>query len=243
MIEECYEPGFIQLFLFMYCFFPLMFVFPTWIVAKFIYEPMLNRIEIDNKMWKEYLAAEKEKIPYHLKYKLTADVSNCETKITDFISEETPEGMVIMRYNTDEEGFEYWADTAINYLNLETVALKYVNAFNCGGIYVDRKKLLKEKLEKIHKNIIESKEKEEEEKQQEEEEKMEEESVFVNLKSDIKKTKRKTKITKDDYICDKSNKYIKRGKLDDERGEPFIEKEELEQENFNWLSWKSGKQD
>ena len=163
MTEECYQPGFVRIFLLMYYFFPLMFIFPTWIVAKFIYEPMLNRRELDNKQWLEYLKEEEKKIPYHLKYKLTADISNSNTKLTDFISEETPEGMVIMRYNVDEEGFEYWADKTISYINLETVALKYVNAFNCGGIYIDRMKLLKEKLEKISKTIEENKEREEEE--------------------------------------------------------------------------------
>jgi len=247
MTEECYQPGFVSIFLLMYYFFPLMFIFPTWIVAKFIYEPMLNRRELDNKQWLEYLKEEKKKIPYHLKYKLTADISNSNTRPNDFISEETPEGMVIMRYNVDEEGFEYWADKTISYINLETVALKYVNAFNCGGIYIDRMKLLKEKLEKISKTIEENKEREEkekEEKEEKDEKEEEEESVFVTLKSDIKKKPdTKKKITKADNICDKSNKYIKRGKLNDEKGEPVVEKEELEQENFSWVSWKAEKQD
>ena len=43
-----------------------------------------------------------------------------------YISDNTPEGVVFMKYNNYSEGFEYWADKQVNYQFLETVCRKFV---------------------------------------------------------------------------------------------------------------------
>jgi hypothetical protein len=55
------------------------------------------------------------------------------------IIENTPNGNVVMSYSNIEEGFIYYADKNIPFDVLETVARKFCNSFDCGGLYVSRK--------------------------------------------------------------------------------------------------------
>jgi len=135
-----------------------------------------------------------------------------------YISDTTPEGVAFMRYNKYKEGFEYWADKGIQYEYLETMCRKYVKTCRCKNMYVDRKRLLKEKQERLA----------EEEKRKEENEQMEKEDfekiddvdddddVFAKLKTNVDKrydTDKKKK--KSANVVDKANKYIYMGKLNE----------------------------
>ena len=171
------------------------------------------------------------------------DLENMEHNV---LMENTPEGNIIMRYSNDEEGFEYWSDKNVTYKYLETVARKYVNAFDCPGIYINRGKLLKEKLNKLQEEIKKNIEDEENKKdgEDEEEEKEEEGNVFADLKKYNSSSKRtselKKRITKSDIVCDEANKYIKRGKFSDNKS--WMKPKEIEKEGsstWSWLDWKN----
>lgn len=226
---------------------PFILCFPCWVVAKFVYEPILAD---STKRTNEYLEEIKKPVPYEYKYPLV-DCKNdrTETNPNNVVIDVTPNGYVAMRYSKDEEGFIYWADKNVSYKYLETVSRKYVNSFNCQGIYINRAVLLKEKLTKLRDEILNNieKEKEEEDKQNEEKEEDEEDDVFANLKTYNTSSKRtnnlKKRITRDDIVCEKSNKYIKRGRFKDS-GEwmvPIEEKVAVKEQKggvLSWLSWK-----
>ena len=56
------------------------------------------------------------------------------------LEEETPEGKIIMSYNSDTESFWYYADsTIIPYSSLDTVARLYAVTYNCKNICVNYK--------------------------------------------------------------------------------------------------------
>ena len=258
-------------------------IIPAWLTAKFVHQPMIQNGIEDDKKWKEYLKEEEKSKEYHLKHPLICDNSNCDTNIYKFVTDKTPNGMVIMRYNKDEEGFEYWSDRTVDYKNLETVARKYVNVFECGGVYHDRKKILENKIKNLELMI----EKRKAEMNKETNDisgnyiinndsntnnvddgdvdngvvdngvvvnadvkksnmrAIKDEDVFVKVKSPNKVEKIKSKLTKADYVCDVSNKYIHKGKLDDDReylivkkiAEPSPKKDNLS----SWNIWKRSK--
>jgi len=62
-----------------------------------------------------------------------------ELKYTIMV-ETTPRGTLLMCYNQETEGFEYWSDTDIPLTMLETAARRYVTEYNCKGFYLRRKK-------------------------------------------------------------------------------------------------------
>ena len=57
------------------------------------------------------------------------------------IVEGTPRGILVMCYNIDTEGFEYWSDSDIPLTMLETAARRYVTEYNCKKFYLPRKKV------------------------------------------------------------------------------------------------------
>ena len=57
------------------------------------------------------------------------------------VQEATPDGSVFMKWNEDNESFDYWCDNKeIKYVYLEVVARKYCTMFVCPEIYIDRGK-------------------------------------------------------------------------------------------------------
>jgi hypothetical protein len=158
-----------------------------------------------------------------------------------------------MQYNSDTEAFEYWSDKTINYKYLEAVSRKYVNSFGCGSLYIDRMGLLKEKVNKIREEIQENLKKQEEDKEKKDEKKEEnkkkDDDVFANLKNYKTSTKEdlKTKLTKNDVVCDEANKYIRKGKFSD-HSEWMASKQDVKEETttsssssgmMSWLEWKN----
>lgn len=200
---------------------PFAIFCPAWIVARFIYIPFYNKTK------RELKELGSQPIPFENRYPIQ-DAKNTKDINSDFsnniVLSTTPKGLVYMKYDTKNEGFEYWADKDIDYKYLETVARKYVKIFECKDLYIDRLKILKEKLINIKKVIKKNKEREEKINQEnnntsDKNENKEINDVFASLKSYNGKSKvnikNKTRITKKDIVCDQANKYLKRGKLNE----------------------------
>ena len=66
-------------------------------------------------------------------------VSTDELKYS-IIIEGTPRGILVMCYNTELDGFEYWTDSDIPLTMLETASRRYVTEYNCKKFYLPRKK-------------------------------------------------------------------------------------------------------
>ena len=49
----------------------------------------------------------------------------------------TPNGPIFMRYNMDNEGFDYWSNDDMGYEDLNATARKYVLMYQCRNAYVD----------------------------------------------------------------------------------------------------------
>ena len=58
--------------------------------------------------------------------------------INSLILENVPDhGSALFRYNSDKNGFEYWANRHIPHRYLRAIARKYVNTYKCYELYVD----------------------------------------------------------------------------------------------------------
>lgn len=170
-------------------------LFASIIVAIYIYLPWVRKNELENM---------EPVVKYEDKFSLD-DIKDTIVEPEDvscnvYVSEHTPEGYVIMRYNNEEEGFEYWCDnTSIKYNYLEVVSRKYVDKLLCKNLYKDRMK----------------KEEEPEEKEEELEEKEEEEEtddIFVKPKISKENNKRKEERKVSNV---EGNKYIRKGKINE----------------------------
>ena len=231
-IMESVDLNYGQIFFMTLGFLSVLSCVPCWVVAKFVYEPYVKK-----------LAEEEEPIPYEYQYPLiNAEDDGEQDRYFKkcIVLSNTPKGVVYMRYCKEEEGFEYWADNSIDYKYLETVARKYVTVFSCRNIYIDRFGLLKEKIYDIKQKIEENKRSEEEEEEEEEND------VFANLKSYNQSTNKtgsnKTKITRNDVVCDEANKYLNRGKLKEANfGEEkkIVETPTSSMSFSSWKLWKS----
>ena len=165
-------------------------------VVNCIYKPWLKKIEDEE---------EPEKYEDKYKYCDRDDEFVGEIKESNVANDHTPDGNVFMKYNKENEAFEYWCDDKnIKYDYLDTVARKYCLSFNCCGIYQDRRESIKDQKEKEEES---KKEAEKDNVQRKDGE--EEESIFVKQKKiDTKKTDRST-----GEVALKSNKFIYKGKI------------------------------
>lgn len=164
------------------------------VIAKYIYLPWVKDLK-DNEE-KEIKTPYEDLIPFK-------DVYNCDIDLDSiskerYITSETPDGYVFMRYNIDEEGFEYWCNNKnIKFKYLETVARKYISTYLCKGVYKDR-------------NVEEESEDKEQEENKEEIKEEESEDVFVKPKKSTIKNNNKRMVS--NII---SNKYIYKGDVND----------------------------
>lgn len=221
-------------------------IMTAWFVARFIWLPMKKQGEKDaqNAEKREQM----EEPPYEECYHVPPTSSDAckETHLYQLVLEETPKGFVIMRYNKEEEGFEYWSDTIIDYKYLDTVARKYVWTWNCFGIYVNRYEMLKKKVEALQAKIEKNKKIAEDQSQvaagdnsNNDTAEDDEADLFAIFKSKKEKTKVKLKIVKEDIVCDVANKFIRRGKLKDSKMWNTSETEPSKKKQaFKWTDWK-----
>ena len=229
--NKCIEGNFLFPLFFLVSFIPFTIIFSSWVVARFIYLPHIKQVKNEKDI--EWPQDETEKIPYEKKYKLENAEKKNENLDTEKCSvcESTPDGLIFMKYNKKNEGFDWWSDnrqTAYKYL--ETVARKYVLIFKCSNLYIDREEDIKKQL---------SKEKEEREKMDmaKEDKKNEEDSdddLFVKFK-----TNEKIKPKKGDRAAINGNKFKYCGKISDFKLLNVPEKKVSVKKKMDFSSWKT----
>jgi hypothetical protein len=140
------------------------------------------------------------------------------------IEEETPEGKVIMSYNSDTESFWYYADSkSIPYSSLDAVARLYAVTYNCKNICVNYKEEWERGKERANK------EKESDLKRREEEkDKPKPKSIFAKFKGYNKKQGADDEKKKYYIITEKANKFKYKGKISE-----CIKKENANDNNPN----------
>lgn len=101
------------------------------IVSIFVYKPMREKCE------REEILVDFPEAPYEDKYSLQ-DTPHVQDEVNkhNFVCETTPDGVVFMTYDTDEEGFIYWSNRSISFTYLDVVARKFVKSFLCKKLYL-----------------------------------------------------------------------------------------------------------
>lgn len=188
------------------------FCVSSWIVGKYMLVPLPEKKEVKKK--------------YQDKYSLNdmiKDISrNNEVTKNTSVMDSTPNGNVIMRYNKEREGFEYWCNNQnIKYNYLETVARKFVIMNFCTNLYVDRHKNIKEQHDELDKKEEERKKKEKMEKEENNTEKKalkkepEDDCVFIKSRLSVEKKEEEEIIDRKKVVAKKANKYLYMGKLNE----------------------------
>ena len=210
----CVENAYFLQFLLLLSLIPVSALTSAWLVAKFVYEPHMRRAALEED-WSD--EEEEEEELYEDKYNLNIVKQNDEKKdhVKLMVQETTPDGAVFMKWNDENEGFDYWCDKKeIKYAYLEVVARKYCTMFGCPEIYIDRKKDI-EKQEELKKQAEEKANMEEEDKKEEEEQEVDsDDELFAKLKKpeEVKKSIEKKKT---ETAAVRSNKYRRVGKINE----------------------------
>ena len=141
---------------------------------------------------------------------------------TSFIDETTPAGVVKLYYDKYSEAFHYYSDEDIPYKYLEVVARLFVIKYNCSSLYINYiEELLKAKDLKLKNNAN---------------------TVSVNKLYMISKNKNLPENSEIYIVPEKSNKYIKKGKLKDLIEEEKIkQRTKIKEENIKNISFKDFK--
>ena len=240
LIQNQCEVNNSQMFFILLSFIPLAIFGPIWVVAALIYAPWIRRNE---QNWKE----EVREIPYVEKYNLKKATNNNLEKLDcdkNFVMETTPDGVVLMKYNRKDEGFDYWADNDIKFQYLEVTARKYVEVYHSKDFYINQGEHMREKIGKLETEIEENKKKIEAEKNKTDEEKKKEEDekeddVFATLKSNKNaKVNLKTKLTKDDFVPEVGTKFMKKGKIADSMLNKKVESTQKVVNSMSFSAWK-----
>ena len=266
---------FVEFLLNVFVYFPVIFSIGFGVAASFIaffvWKPM---VEDGEKAFQEEEARiEKIRNKYENKYPVEKhskvdddDEEEHESLQYSIIMENVPDlGNVVMRYNAEKKGFDYWADRIIPQRYLCTVARKYVNSFKSFDIYTAEAEeiLISDSDESVESDECgdekeseeadveeeEQEEEEEEEEEQEEDKEKEEEkptnSVFAtykNYKTNDKKGKNKGKGTGNDKntnnekpVDKKINSFFYQGKINNFEILSKVKDEETEKEK-SWYS-------
>jgi hypothetical protein len=149
------------------------------------YERMLNKEKEEKKDKEEEEKKDKEEEEKKEKEEKKEEI---EISKNNILFETTPNGNVLMYYDSKRTSFIYYADTAIPYRYLESVARKYVTTYHCLHLYIDMKKEIAEAEKKINDKKLEEKQKLEE--------KLEEEKIRLEEEKD-KKLNKENKENKD----------------------------------------------
>ena len=205
----CVENAYFLQFLLLLSLIPVSALTSAWLVAKFVYEPHMRKAALEED-WSD---EEEEEELYEDKYNLDFVKQNEEKKNHTklMVQESTPQGIVFMKWNKENEGFDYWCDNKeIKYVYLEVVARKYCTIFGCPEIYIDRKKDI-QKQEDLKKQAEEKANMKEEDKKEDEEADSDDE-LFAKLKNpqEVKKSVEKKE---SQTAAVRSNKYRRVGKI------------------------------
>jgi hypothetical protein len=172
---------------------------------------------------------EEVEIPYEDKYPISNALNdNTELNVeNNSVCETTPDGVVFMKYNKDNDGFDWWSDDKqTKYIYLEAVSRKYVTTFRCGELYIDRKADLIKQLE------IEKELEERAKMKKEEQEEDSDDDLFVKFKPTEKIKPKKI----ENRASINGNKYKYIGKIKDYT---MIKKEKKPGKNVAFSSWKN----
>jgi len=208
----CVENAYFLQFLLLLSLIPVSALTSAWLVAKFVYEPHMRKVSLEED-WSDDEEEEEEEV-YEDKYCLDFVKGNDEKKNFDklMVQESTPDGVVFMKWNEDNESFDYWCDNKeIKYVYLEVVARKYCTMFSCPEIYIDRGKDIQRQKE-LEKEREEKANMKEEDKKEEEEDSDDE--LFAKLKKpeEVKKSVSKKKV---ETAALRANKYRRVGKINE----------------------------
>jgi len=206
----CVENAYFLQFLLLLSLIPFSALTSAWIVAKFVYEPHMRAVAMEED-WSD---DEEEEELYEDKYCLDFVKENNEEKNHSklMVQEATPDGSVFMKWNEDNESFDYWCDNKeIKYTYLEVVARKYCVMFGCPEIYIDRGKDIQRQKE-LEKEAKEKEQMKDEDKKEEEDDSDDE--LFAKLKkpTEVKKSVSKKKI---ETAAVRANKYRQLGKINE----------------------------
>jgi len=157
------------------------------------YERMINK-EIDKEL-------EKDKEEKKEGEKEEEKIEKIEISKNNILFETTPTGNVLMFYDSTRTSFIYYADTAIPYRYLESVARKYVTTYHCLHLYIDMKKEIAGAEKKINDKKLEEKQRLEKQRLEEEEER---------IKLDDEENEKLDKYNKDNKDRDKETKEVPR---------------------------------
>jgi len=211
----------------------LLFIFSSgFFLAAIPVSIMLKRMSL------KYENIELEDVQYEEKYDLDEkdNYVNKESKLNNMLIENTPKGMVILRHNKEEDGFEYWSDKSLDFKILKTVCRKYCITFSIKDIYVDGKKEFmkqKDEWEKWKEDEIE-RFKREEETDDSDAVSMEsdEDCVFLKPKRVERNERTQEKEAKVEW---KENKFIWKGKISES---PLSEKKKKEVTKLSFEDFK-----
>ena len=204
----CVENAYFLQFLLLLSLIPVSALTSAWLVAKFVYEPHMRTAAMEEDL-SDYESDEEES--YEDKYCLDFVKKNDKEKNYNIlmVEESTPDGSVFMKWNEENESFDYWCDNKeIKYVYLEVVARKYCTMFSCPEIYIDRGKEIQRQKE-LEKEAEEKAAMEEEDK---EEEADSDDELFAKLKKpqEVKKSVEKKK---SETAAVRANKYKRIGKI------------------------------
>jgi hypothetical protein len=160
-------------------------------------EKRINKLkEYQNKFLKEWKNLSNIEVDENIQY------SN-----SSIIMEDTPQGMVYLYYDSNEESFGYYCNSKhVQYATLEVIARKYCIQHNNKGLYIDRD----EEIEK-------AKEEMEKAKEEMEKENSNVNSVFANLKNYKKEAEKERKNEDGSVIIvpKRGNRFSYKGVLTD----------------------------
>ena len=207
------------------------------VVGVFIYKP----VEEEEARYEEKYREEFEELE-----EKELDDDTVKSLCEKYLSEETPNGEVVMCYDKDNESYNYWCDDkSIKFLTLDAVAHKYAIENDCRALCVNYKDEYEKAREKVLKHIEEKKKKDEKKEEIEEEESVKK-SVFAKFKSynTVNDEVAADDKNKESIQVEKCNKFKYKGKLQDwkemqEKKGKNEEKDETTMSVSEWLRRKN----
>lgn len=169
-VERDEDRFFVNLFMFVHIAFFSVFI-SSLLVANFVWYPMVKDGE-EAALEEEEENKPPPVIPYEKRYPLASNnvnraemldasgnfvgdtLEHHKELINSLILENVPDhGSALFRYNSDKNGFEYWANRHIPHRYLRAIARKYVNTYKCYELYIDEEtdeeKKEREEAEKV----------------------------------------------------------------------------------------------
>jgi len=194
----------------------LLYIFISMILGGIFTALFCLRDKNKNKNNKKEIKLEEylDKGNLELKNLLEEDISDerLEEISKEFIEEITPNGLVRLSYNKDKESFTYYSNEDIAYKYLEVVSKLFVIKYNVKKLYINYvEELIKARDIKLKKNINLT---------------TKENSIYA-----ISKNKKLPENTEFYISPEKSNTYIKLGKIKDLIEEENKKSREINKEN------------